>query len=258
MTLKLCTYASSAMEYTFSSDIPVKFIEGHGNDDSVIRAMLVSTIGGALSGEDDFLAEVGTEKYEKSKNGRINFLVKNRHGSPFEHNSMTFYVKAPIFVFREWHRHRIGFSYNEESGRYTQLKPEFYIPSPDRNLIQIGKTGAYEFVPGSEEQYDEMSIGHQLVCKRSYENYERQLEKGIAKEVARMTLPVNIFSSMYVTLNARSLMAFLSLRTIHEASMFPSFPMREIAMAGEQLEEVFAERFPITHAAFNNNGRVGP
>ena len=242
----------------FSNEIDVHLIDSLGNDDSVIRAMLVSTSGGALSLEDDFIAEVESEKYQNSKNGRINFLMKNRHGSPFEHNAMTFYVKAPIFVFREWHRHRIGFSYNEESGRYTQLKPEFYIPAPDRNLVQIGKTGAYEFVPGSDLQYEEMSIGHRLVCKRSYENYERQLEFGIAKEVARMTLPVNIYSSMYVTLNARSLMSFLSLRTIHQDSMFPSFPMREIAMAGEKLEAVLAEKFPITHAAFNKNGRVSP
>jgi thymidylate synthase (FAD) len=242
----------------FSSEIDVHLIDSMGNDDSVIRAMLVSTNGGALSLEDDFLAEVESEKYQNSKNGRINFLMKNRHGSPFEHNAFTFYVKAPIFVFREWHRHRIGFSYNEESGRYTQLKPEFYLPAPDRNLVQVGKPGHYEFVPGTSEQYADMFLGHTQICADSYANYEYLLSKGIAKEVARMTLPVNIYSSMYVTLNARSLMAFLSLRTIHEGSMFPSFPMREIAMAGEKLEAVLAQKFPITHEAFNKNGRVCP
>ena len=242
----------------FSSEIDVHLIDSMGNDDSVIRAMLVSTNGGALSLEDDFLAEVESEKYQNSKNGRINFLMKNRHGSPFEHNAFTFYVKAPIFVFREWHRHRIGFSYNEESGRYTQLKPEFYIPAPDRNLVQVGKPGHYEFVPGTSDQYNEMRASHQTICIKSYNEYEYLLSIGIAKEVARMTLPVNIYSSMYVTLNTRSLMAFLSLRTIHEGSMFPSFPMREIAMAGEKLEAVLADKFPITHEAFNKNGRVCP
>ena len=80
--------------------------------------------------------------------GLINFLMRDRHGSPFEHNSMTFYVQAPIFVFREFMRHRIA-SYNEESGRYRELRPVFYVPGPDRNLVQIGKTGAYEFIPGT-------------------------------------------------------------------------------------------------------------
>ena len=155
----------------FSSDIDVHLIDSMGNDDSVIRAMLVSTVGGELSAEDDFLAAVESEQYANSKNGRINFLMKNRHGSPFEHNAFTFYVSAPFFVFREWHRHRIGFSYNEESGRYTQLKPEFYIPAEDRNLQQTGKPGAYEFVPGSEEQYRAMATGHMNRATMAYHNY---------------------------------------------------------------------------------------
>ena len=74
--------------------------------------------------------------------------MRDRHGSPFEHNSMTFYVQAPIFVFREFMRHRIA-SYNEESGRYRELRPVFYVPGPERKLTQIGKPGAYEFVDGN-------------------------------------------------------------------------------------------------------------
>ena len=86
-----------------------------------------------------------------SDRGLINYLMRDRHGSPFEHNSMTFYVQAPIFVFREFMRHRIA-SYNEESGRYRELRPVFYVPGPERNLVQVGKPGAYEFLPGSPEQ----------------------------------------------------------------------------------------------------------
>ena len=78
--------------------------------------------------------------------------MRDRHGSPFEHNSMTFYVQAPIFVFREFMRHRIA-SYNEESGRYRELRPVFYVPGPERKLIQEGKPGAYVFVDGTPEQY---------------------------------------------------------------------------------------------------------
>src|SRR5699024_5671345 len=84
--------------------------------------------------------------------GLIRFLMRDRHGSPFEHNSFTFYVEAPIFVFREFMRHRTA-SYNEESGRYREMRPVFYVPSADRNLIQIGKPGAYVFEPGTEEQH---------------------------------------------------------------------------------------------------------
>lgn len=78
--------------------------------------------------------------------------MRERHGTPFEHSIFTFYVKAPIFVWREHMRHRIA-SYNEESGRYRQLDPEFYFPNTSRNLQQVGKTGSYTFEPGTPEQY---------------------------------------------------------------------------------------------------------
>lgn len=235
-------------DIVFKSDVDVRLIDSMGNDDSVIRSMLVSTMG-ELSLE---------EASEKSKRGRINFLMANRHGTPFEHNAMTFYISAPIFVFREFHRHRIGWSYNEESGRYKQLDPVFYIPAEDRAIIQVGKPGHYQFVAGSVSQQDSVINGHRSVAVDSYRNYERLLEAGIAKEVARMTLPVNIFSSMYATCNARSLMAFLSLRTKHEDSKFPSYPQREIEMVAEKMEAEFARLFPITYEAYVSNGRVCP
>ncbi len=89
--------------------------------------------------------------------------MRDRHGSPFEHNSMTFYVQAPIFVFREFMRHRIA-SYNEESGRYRELRPVFYVPAPERNLVQQGKPGAYEFVPGTPEQTAIVDAEVRKVC----------------------------------------------------------------------------------------------
>lgn len=178
--------------------------------------------------------------------------------TPFEHNAMTFFVKAPIFVYREWHRHRVGWSYNEESGRYKQLEPEFYIPGRERKLKQEGKPGHYIFVPGSDADHEVMSKGHKATCLVSYANYEKQLEAGVAKEVARMTLPVNIYSSMYATMNTRSLMSFLSLRTKHEDSKFPSYPQREIEMCAEMMEAEFARLFPLTYKSFVDNGRVAP
>jgi len=183
--------------------------------------------------------------------------MRDRHGSPFEHNSMTFYVQAPIFVFREFMRHRIA-SYNEESGRYRELRPVFYVPGPDRNLVQVGKPGAYDFLPGTPEQTELTASEVRAASTSAFESYERMLAAGVAREVARIVLPLNIYSSMYVTMNARSLMNFLSLRTKRPDSHFPSFPQREIEMCAEKMEDAWAALMPLTYAAFAANGRVAP
>ncbi len=236
----------------FSSDLNVRLVDWQAEDESVVAAARVSTIG------------VRSEEYlvtpaEESK-GLINFLMRNRHGTPFEHNYFSFLVEAPIAVFREWHRHRIGVSYNEESGRYKQLAPKFYIPPRERPLVQQGKPGAYEFVPGDELQYDLLETEVRASCAFAYKSYETLLEQGIAREVARGVLPVYIYSSMYFTCNARSLMAFLSLRTNYppEEALFPSKPMWEIARCADQIEREFAERMPLTHEAFVASKRVSP
>jgi thymidylate synthase (FAD) len=184
--------------------------------------------------------------------------MKNRHGTPFEHAAMTFYIEAPIFVFREFHRHRIGWSYNEVSGRYRELDPVFYVPHSERPLMQIGKPGHYEFVAGSDDLFRLMEDCHRSTCEDAYTYYKMMLDKGVAKEVARMSLPVGIYSAMYATCNPRSLMSFLSLRTKHEDSTFPSYPMREIEMVAEQMEWLFSHHFPLTYQSFCENGRVAP
>jgi thymidylate synthase (FAD) len=183
--------------------------------------------------------------------------MRDRHGSPFEHNSFTFYIEAPIFVFREFMRHRIA-SYNEESGRYKELKPVFYVPDLDRPLVQIGKPGAYEFEEGTHFQYATVMAGVQGTCAQAWSDYQTMLQAEVAREVARIVLPVNTYSSMFVTMNARSLMNFLSLRTKREGTHFPSFPQREIEMVAEKMETLFAEKMPLTYASFNKNGRVAP
>ena len=189
--------------------------------------------------------------------GLINYLARERHGSPFEHTSMTFFISAPIFVFREFMRHRIA-SYNEESGRYRELKPVFYVPAKERNLIQIGKTGAYEFVPGTTEQFELTVSAMKDAYVVAYDAYKKMLDAGIAREVARAVLPVATYSSMYVTMNARALMNFLSLRTAREGSHFPSYPQREIEMVAEKMEAEFAKLMPLTYGAFEKSGRVAP
>ena len=224
------------------------------NDSDVLFAARVSTQG-ELTLEAS-RSEASAEDAVRDK-GLINYLMRDRHGSPFEHNSMTFYVQAPIFVFREFMRHRIA-SYNEESGRYRELRPVFYVPASDRNLIQVGKPGSYDFEPGTAEQIALTAEATKLAVTFAYEQYERMLAAGVAREVARGVLPVATYSSMYVTMNSRSLMNFLSLRTKREGTHFPSFPQREIEMVAEKMEDAWAKLMPITYEMFNANGRVAP
>ena len=234
----------------FRSDVTVELVRSTANDRDVLFAARVSTQGEqSLEGNE-------ADATDRDK-GLINYLMRDRHGSPFEHNSMTFYVQAPIFVFREFMRHRIA-SYNEESGRYRELRPVFYVPGADRNLVQVGKTGSYEFMPGTPEQTQLVDTEVRAVCTEAYSSYQRMLEAGVAREVARMVLPVTIYSSMYVTMNARSLMNFLSLRTMREGTHFPSFPQREIEMVAEKMEQFWVDLMPMTSASFNANGRVAP
>ncbi len=236
-------------EVTFRSDVTVELVRSAARDADVLFAARVSTQGEQTL---DHLEDDPTRS-----TGLINYLMRDRHGSPFEHNSMTFYVQAPIFVFREFMRHRIA-SYNEESGRYRELRPVFYVPGPQRRLVQVGKPGAYDFVEGTPEQSDLVQAETRRACRQSYAAYQRMLEAGVAREVARIVLPVSIYSSMYVTMNARSLMNFLSLRTKRDHASFPSFPQREIEMCAEQMEAFWSQLMPLTHAAFEANGRVAP
>lgn len=233
----------------FRSDVTVELVRASARDADVLFAARVSTRG------EQSLEDVDADP-ERSK-GLINFLMRDRHGSPFEHNSMTFYVQAPIFVFRELMRHRMA-SYNEESGRYRELRPVFYVPGPDRKLVQQGKPGHYQFVEGTPDQHKLVEEETRRLCVEAYAAYQRMLDAGIAREVARIVLPVTIYSSAYVTVNARSLMNILSLRTRRDDARFPSYPQREIELVAEKMEAAWARLMPLTHAAFERNGRVAP
>ena len=236
-------------DITFRSDMTVELVKHSAADADVIWAARVSTKG------EQSLADVNGDA-ERSA-GLINFLMRDRHGTPFEHSTMTFYVSAPIFVFREFMRHRT-FSYNEESGRYRKLEPVFYTPGPDRKLVQSGKPGAYVFTEGTPAQHELVTAAVETSCRQSYAAYLEMLDAGVAREVARTVLPVGLYSSMYTTCNARALMNFLSLRVKNPDATFPSFPQREIEMVAEQMETIWADLMPLTHAAFERNGRVCP
>lgn len=228
------------------SDIAVNLIGSMGSDASIVQAARVS-----LSGENEV-------EMTSKEEGLINYLMRNKHGSPFEHTTLKFYVKAPIFVFREFHRHRIGFSYNEMSGRYTKLKPEFYLPSWDRPLINVGTSASPDFAPGDEYLVTKLRETLASQYRSAWNDYEELIAMGVANEVARVLLPVGIMSQMYVTCNVRSMMSFLSLRTQDDRAAHVSKPQLEIQMVARQMEEAFAGLFPVTYASYNTNQRVAP
>lgn len=181
--------------------------------------------------------------------GLIRFLMKNRHGSPFEHGYFRFLVKAPLAVVREHHRHRAGHSYNEWSGRYSKIEPEFYVPEYVRT--QVGKPGAYTFEPVDEDTREETREAIDRAGSEAFETYERLLEQGIAKEVARLVLPLATYTKYYWSCNPRSLMHFCSLRNHPDAQ----FEIREYASAAESFLE---KLMPITHASYIANDRLAP
>jgi thymidylate synthase (FAD) len=235
-----------------------------GGDLSIVNAAKVSTLG----------ATAPTDE----KLGLLSFLMKHRHGTPFEHNSMTFRITAPIFVWREFHRHRIGFSYNEESGRYKQLEPVFYMPNEERRKLSNKPEGWKPSKPSfvnlkeTNETYWAFWTDHvKDAYEKAYASYEQALSFGIENGLARITLPVSIYSTCYVTCNARSLMSFLSLRVDADGmvgnegkpdqtnwAVFPSYPLYEMHDLAIQLEQNFALLFPTTHSLFVKNGRVSP
>lgn len=233
----------------FRDSMRIELLHHHGSDEDIARAAWVSTKG----------AQSIEERTPEKMVGLIRALLRGKHGTPFEHASMTFFVEAPIFVFREWHRHRIGFSYNEMSGRYLKKMPgNFWVPPLGRNLVKEGKGMTPKFVPGTTEQVEMVQDHMRQAYNGVWATYEGLIDAGIANEVARAILPVGLYSAMHVTMNPRSLMAFLALRTGRDDAQHRSYPQREIEECAEKLEAEFARLFPITHMAFNEFKRVAP
>lgn len=180
--------------------------------------------------------------------GLIGYLMRKKHGSPFEHNIFRFHVCAPIAVVREWERHRIA-SYNEQSGRYSELSDRMYVPEFIRT--QTGKPGNYTFeamLPDEADEVRQIISGHNVA---SYQLYQQLLGMGVAKEQARLVLPPTLMVEFWVSMNARALMNFVRLRN-EESAMF------EIRQYAIEVEKFFAELMPQTHAAFVEHGRVAP
>lgn len=224
-------------DITFRSDVRVELIDSMGGDNRAVQAARVST--------------KGSESYEAvtGSTGLINYLMREHHEVPFEHSVFTFYIEAPIFVTRQILKHRIS-SISEESGRYRELKGVFYLPAQERSVRQVGKTGDYTFVEDSElNKQARAEILDASVYALNF--YDKMLSLGVAKEVARMVLPVNLYSTMYLTVNARSLMNILALRT----SDTGSHPQYEIEQVARQMEALWAEHSPATYEAFQKHIR---
>ena len=187
---------------------------------------------------------------EEGDAGLIRFLMRERHGTPFEHNAFRFHIRAPIFVAREWFRHRIG-SFNEFSMRYAMATDEFYVPAPEDVRSQVGKPGAYSFEPVTDEIAQTTRDELAAVYAAAYSAYERLVEMGVARERARAVMPVGAYTEFYWTVNARALMNFVSLRAAETAQ-------REIRRYADAVERLFADKMPVTYEAFVASDRTAP
>ena len=208
----------------------------------------------------DATSQMGVEQYDglihcvQVPNGTL-YVRRNGYpiwsgNTPFEHNSFRFHIRAPIFVAREWFRHRIS-SFNEFSMRYAKATDEFYVPEPEDVRSQVGKPGAYSFEPVADEVAEATREQLRAVYESAYTAYERLVELGVARELARAVLPVGAYTEFYWTVNARALMNFLSLRNSETAQ-------REIRRYAEACEQFLADKMPVTYAAFVANNRTAP
>ena len=202
----------------------VRLVDFMGGDLAVVQSARVS-----------YAAE---SKGEEADRKLINYLLKNDHMTPFEQSVFKFHVSCPIFVMRQWIRHRMA-SYNEISGRYTEVKDEFYIPTVWRGQDLKNKQGSVAAnVPN--EELTRLLDSQVRAC---YETYQKLLKLGAAREMARMILPLNGYTQFYWTINARSLMNFISLRADAHAQW-------EIQKYAEALASFFEEKMPWTFSAF--------
>lgn len=213
----------------------VRLVEHMGNDLSIVRNARVSYDAEWRTGED-------AGKDEKL----IRYLYSNRHTSPFESVTFTFEVKAPIFVVRQWHRHRT-WSYNEVSARYTELPEEFYVPNPKLIGKQADKNKQMRDLDLTKQtpEFWEVEAANLIAdtCANAFNTYKALLERGIPRELARGVLPVNTYTHMFCTVDLHNLFHFLRLR-LHEHSQY------EIRVYAEAMLELIKPIVPVAVEAF--------
>lgn len=175
-------------------------------------------------------------------------LIEDKHGTPFEHASMTFFIECPLFVNAQWHTHRWS-SFNQESGRYTEMLPRFYLPRDDGWRLQPDKRMNYIYPNACETLGSKASAITRTFCEEQWDAYQILLGNGIAREQARMVLPENIMTRFWWTANLRSIANFLFLRTDEHAQ-------REIRDAAELVEKEVARYFPEFYNTWAEKGRL--
>ena len=202
----------------------VRLVDYMGSDLSVVRAARVSYDAAWRAGED-----------EKSDEKLIRYLWKNHHTTPFEAVQFTFEVKAPIFVFRQWHRHRT-WSYNELSARYRELSGEFYVPRPEDIGVQSenNKQGRVIGKATSDDVLAHLAISRS--CLSAFAIYRNLLAQGVPRELARSVLPVATYSHMFASVNLLNLLKFLTLRCHSHAQ----YEIRVYAEAMKRLAQTVA------------------
>lgn len=241
-------------EITFRSDMTVSYIQHSGSDFIFAAAARQS------SGHQGTIHEVVVDEARDAR--LIKSLISQRHTSPFEHSSLTVAVNVPLFVSREWERHRTQ-SYSESSLRYSVATPEFWIPNPDHGIKDVGtKMKPMRGWPMGEESlevprgYDDTVQAIKTGYHLSWRYYQEQLALGVHQEVARTVLPLGMYTRFWATANAINWLRFLSLRTHDPEATVVSYPQHEIHVAANQVEEIFSGLWPVTHAAWVLAGRV--
>ena len=211
----------------------VRLIDHMGSDLSIARNARVSYDAEWRAGED-----------KGSDAALINFLYINGHNTPFESCTLTFEIKAPIFVFRQWHRHRTQ-SYNELSARYKELPEEFYVPELDQITTQSTDNKQMrtdEQNPNALEIRSEITLQNET----SFKSYHYLLERGCPREIARSVLPVGTYSHMFATMNLHNLFRFLSER-LHPHAQY------EIRVYAEAILKLIEPLYPVAVGAFKKN-----
>jgi thymidylate synthase (FAD) len=191
-----------------------------------------------------------SSKGEAADTGLIRFLMQNGHGTPFEHAVFQLFVKAPIFVVREWQRHRMA-SYNEQSGRYSEFHPEFYVPDHVRTPDPVNKQSSIKNETIDQAMRDAIRFSLKGTAELAFDSYRQMLDNGVAREMARMILPLSTYTSFWFTVNARSLMNFMELRNAPAAQW-------EIQQYAAAVEGTFAGAMPLTYAAWIDADRRAP
>lgn len=217
----------------------VKYVEHWGSDERIIEAARQSTGGGFVS----------WEPYEGHPNGDmglLSFLHRMKHTTPFEMCGLTMEVQAPIFVFREWHRHRTQ-SYSEMSARYAPLPNFNYVPTLERTVVTAGKNKQAGAADGAEVLTEGMAENWLALLKDGYAYCERlyqfALSKGVPKELARLIVPVGRYSRMRASANLLNWFRFLSLRMAPDAQ-------QEIGLYACAVGDLIARHFPRTWSLF--------